>query len=165
VIDRQIAAAQIQRVHMARPSSRGVTESARVGSIDRNGASTNSTAVPLTSASKVLVEGDHAIAAVRWPLAMVLVAVAVAIVGVVVITLTTPCYHIPDGNRNLRWHQLFSSPHKKFGGPDIRGPPITLGRCRWKDSRNGQGGLTRTSWALQSMLPLRQRCLAHPLRR
>jgi hypothetical protein len=28
---------------------------------------------------------------------MVLVAVAVAIVGVVVITLTTPCYHIPDG--------------------------------------------------------------------
>jgi hypothetical protein len=39
----------------------------------------------LTSANKVLVEGDHAIAAVRWPLAIVLVAVAVAILGVVVI--------------------------------------------------------------------------------
>jgi hypothetical protein len=33
---------------------------------------------------KVLVEGDHAMAAVRWPLAMGLTAVAVAIVGVVV---------------------------------------------------------------------------------
>jgi hypothetical protein len=33
---------------------------------------------------KVLVEGDHAIAAVRLPLAMVLTAVAVAIVGVAV---------------------------------------------------------------------------------
>jgi hypothetical protein len=41
----------------------------------------------LTSAfgPKFLVEGDHAIAAVRWPLAMVLTAVAVAIVGVVVL--------------------------------------------------------------------------------
>jgi len=33
----------------------------------------------------VLIEGDHAIAAVRWPLAMVLVAMAVAIVGDVVL--------------------------------------------------------------------------------
>ena len=46
---------------------------------------------------KVLVEGDHAIAAVRLPLAMVLVAVAVAIVGVVVlrggalVNLRCPC--------------------------------------------------------------------------
>ena len=32
---------------------------------------------------KVLVEGDYAMAAVRWPLAIALVAAAVAIVGVV----------------------------------------------------------------------------------
>jgi hypothetical protein len=38
---------------------------------------------------KVLVEGDHAIADFRWPLATVLVVVAVAIVGVLVITVTT----------------------------------------------------------------------------